>query len=245
MFLGLAVLSFFTAAFGVVAGLGGGVLLLAVMATIFPPAALIPLHGTIQAGNNVSRVLIMRRHITWSLIPAFALGTVLGAVIGGKIVVTLPTALLQSVLGFFVLYVCWAPKPESHQAYSGPKFFILGAVGTLVSMFVGATGTLLAPFARAATSGRHEYLASHAVMMVLMHGLKLVAFITLGFSFGAYLPLLSAMIAMSALGNLFGQGVLNKLSEKLFHRLFQIALTLLSLRLLYAGLTGMGYLPKF
>ena len=66
----------------------------------------------------------------------------------------------------------------------------------------------------------------------------------LGFSFGAYLPLLSAMIAMSALGNLFGQGVLNKLSEKLFHRLFQIALTLLSLRLLYAGLTGMGYLPK-
>jgi uncharacterized membrane protein YfcA len=52
------------------------------------------------------------------------------------------------------------------------------------------------------------------------------------------------MIGTSALGNLFGQSVLNRLSEKLFHRLFQIALTLLSLRLLYAGLTGMGYLPK-
>lgn len=245
MFLGLAVLSFFTSAFGVVAGLGGGVLLLAVMATIFPPAVLIPLHGTIQAGNNVSRGIIMRRHITWGMIPAFALGTFLGAIIGGQVVVALPTALLQSVLGAFVLYVCWAPKPESHQAYSGPKFFILGAVGTLVSMFVGATGTLLAPFIRAATSGRHEYLATHAVLMVLLHGLKLAAFISLGFSFGAYLPLLVVMIGTSALGNVFGQSVLNKLSEKLFHRIFQVALTLLSLRLLYSGLSGLGYLPKF
>jgi uncharacterized protein len=244
MFLGLSVLSFFTAAFGVVAGLGGGVLLLAVMANIFPPAVLIPLHGTIQAGNNVSRSIIMRRHITWGLVPAFALGTLLGAIVGGQVVVALPTALLQTILGVFVLYICWAPKPESHQAYTAPKFFILGAVGTLVSMFVGATGTLLAPFVRAATSGRHEYLASHAVLMVLLHGLKLAAFIALGFEFGAYLPLLAAMIAMAALGNLFGQAVLNKLSEKLFHRLFQVALTLLSLRLLYAGLSGLGYLPK-
>ena len=54
-FIGLTVLSFFTATFGVVAGLGGGVLLLAVMATIFPPATLIPLHGTVLLGTNVGR----------------------------------------------------------------------------------------------------------------------------------------------------------------------------------------------
>ena len=37
VFVGLTVLSFFTAAFGVVAGLGGGVLLLGVLAAVFPP----------------------------------------------------------------------------------------------------------------------------------------------------------------------------------------------------------------
>ena len=58
-FVGLTILSFFTAAFGIVAGLGGGVLILGVMATIFPPAAVIPLHGAVQFGTNMTRNFIM------------------------------------------------------------------------------------------------------------------------------------------------------------------------------------------
>lgn len=243
MFAGLAGLSFFTSAFGVAAGLGGGVMMLAVMATIFPPAVLIPIHGTLQLGTNVTRTFIMRRDIVLGMIPAFAAGTVLGAVIGGQLVVALPTALLQSVLGAFVLYVCWAPRSEARRAYSGPKFFILGAVGTLISMFVGATGTLLAPFVRAASPGRLEYVATHSLLMLFLHGLKVLTFGLLGFAFGAYVPLLAAMIATGALGNMFGRSLLHRLPEKVFHRIFQAVLTLLSLRLLYAGLSGMGYLP--
>ncbi len=241
MFTGLVVLSFFTAAFGVAAGLGGGVMMLAVMATIFPPTVLIPLHGAIQLGTNVTRTVIMRRHIVAGMIPAFAVGTVVGAVVGavvgGNLVVALPTALLQTILGAFVLYVCWAPRPDSRRSYSAPKFFVLGAVGTLISMFVGATGTLLAPFVRAASPGRLEYVATHSLLMLFLHGLKMVTFGLLGFAFAAYVPLMLAMIATGAFGNLFGQKVLARLPEAVFHRVFQIVLTALSLRLLYAGLS--------
>ena len=240
MFAGLVTLSFFTAAFGVAVGLGGGVLLLAVMATIFPPAVLIPLHGTIQMGTNISRGIIMRRHIISGLIPAFAVGTLIGAVVGGQLVVALPTALLQTILGVFVLYVCWAPSPKATHAYTAPKFFVLGAAGAVLSMFVGATGSVLAPFVRAASPGRHEYVATHAVLMTMMHGVNAGAFGFLGFAFGAYLPLLAALITTAALGNVFGQRVLSRLPEPVFHRIFQIGLSLLSLRLLYAGLSGLG-----
>jgi len=89
-FVGLTVLSFFTAALGVVAGLGGGVLLIGVMATIFPPATLIPLHGTVLFGTNVGRAIIMRRMVLGHLIPAFALGALGGALVGGQLVVSLP-----------------------------------------------------------------------------------------------------------------------------------------------------------
>ena len=102
-FIGLTALSFFTATFGVVAGLGGGVLLLAVMATIFPPATLIPLHGTVLLGTNVGRGIIMYRDVLKRLIPLFALGAAIGAIIGGKIVVALPTATLQIILGAFIV----------------------------------------------------------------------------------------------------------------------------------------------
>ena len=59
VFIGFTALSAFTSAFGVVAGLGGGVLMIGVMAMVFPPIALIPVHGVVQAGTNLTRVIIM------------------------------------------------------------------------------------------------------------------------------------------------------------------------------------------
>jgi uncharacterized membrane protein YfcA len=91
-FAGLVALSFFTAAFGVVAGLGGGVLLIAVMATIFPPAALIALHGVNQLGTNIGRTIIMRRYILTPTLLPFGIGAAVGAVLGGQIFVSLPSA---------------------------------------------------------------------------------------------------------------------------------------------------------
>lgn len=241
-FVGLTVLSFFTSAFGVVAGLGGGVLLIGVMATLFPPAVLIPLHGMVQMGTNVTRGILMRKQVSWRLFPAFAVGSIVGALIGGQLVVSLPTALLQVILGAFLLYICWSPKPSAARAYSFPKFFLLGGIGTLISMFVGATGTLLAPFVVAACRDRIEYIATHAILMIMVHGLKAVVFGVLGFAFGAYLPLMAAMIAATFGGNYFGRAVLRRMPEMVFQRIFQIVLTLLALRLLYSGLEKWGYL---
>lgn len=239
-FVGLTVLSFFTAAFGVVAGLGGGVMLLAVMATIVPPTILIPLHGTVLFGTNVGRALIMRRHFLKHLLPVFFVGAVLGAIIGGQIVVTLPTATLQIILGLFIIYVCWAPRIAA-RAYSHTKFLLLGLIGTLAGMFVGSSGTLIAPYVAAACPDRHQYVATHSVLMSLIHGLKVAVFGVLGFAIGAYLPLILSMIATAFLGSLFGRAVLNRLPEAVFRRIFQVVLTLLALRLLYSGIRDMGW----
>lgn len=46
-------------------GLGGGLILLAVLATILPPAVLIPVHGLVQLGSNAGRTLAMWRHVMW------------------------------------------------------------------------------------------------------------------------------------------------------------------------------------
>lgn len=240
-FLGLTVLTFFTSAFGVVAGLGGGVMLLAVMTTIFPPATLIPLHGAVQFGANVTRIWLMWRDALWTVAPIFAAGAILGAFIGGQVVVALPKALLQGILGVFLLYVCWAPK-FTVAAPSKGRFFILGVAGTLITMFVGATGTLLAPFFRGATKDRIEFVATSAVLMTFVHGLKVVVFGVLGFAFGAYLPLMVAMIAMTFFGNYFGRALLSRMPEQLFTRIFQVVLTILAVRLIYAGLVDAGYI---
>jgi uncharacterized membrane protein YfcA len=241
VFLGLTALAGFTGAFGVVAGLGGGVLLIGVMATIFPPAVLIPLHGAVLLGTNLGRSIMMRREILRHLLPAFMSGALVGAIIGGNVVVELPTGIMQTTLGVFILYLCWFPPPAAI-AYSPRKFFALGAGGTLLGFFVGASGSLLAPFVAAACPDRQQFVATHAFLMTFVHALKILVFGFLGFTLMQYLPLILPMIAVSIAGSWVGRIVLRRMPEALFRRIFQIVLSLLAVRLLWAGAENAGWI---
>lgn len=218
-------------------GLGGGLLVMATMASVLPPQVLIPLHGIVQLGSNAGRAVMLRGHVLTYVIPPFLIGTIIGAAIGGNIVVSLPSSILQIVLGLFVLYAMWGPKLKASKP--GKKaFFGLGLIGALVTMFVGATGPLVSPYAAASSDKRQEVVATHAMLMTIQHGFKIIAFGLLGFSFGPYVPLLCGLLACGLLGTWGGKHMLNALPEKLFRILLKTMVTLLALRLLYKGIEG-------
>ena len=75
----LVAVSALTSAVTASLGIGGGVLLLAIMAIVMPPAAIIPVHGMVQLGSNLSRASMTLRHINLRLILWFAPGALLGA----------------------------------------------------------------------------------------------------------------------------------------------------------------------
>ena len=241
MFILFTVLACFTATFGVVAGLGGGVLLIGIMATVFPPVALVPVHGVVQAGSNITRTIIAHRLVMKQAIIPFAIGAVIGSAIGGKIVVSIPVALMQAILGVFMLYVCFSPKITAGMP-TQKRFFALGAVGAFISMFIGATGTILAPWVRGVSDDRRIFVATHSCIMMFIHGLKVIVFVVLGFEFFAYLPLMATMVTAGFLGNWIGFKLLNVMEEQLFRRVFQVVLVLLSLRLLWGAANNAGYI---
>ena len=241
MFILFTVLACFTAAFGVVAGLGGGVLLIGIMATVFPPVALVPVHGVVQAGSNITRTIIAHRLVMKQAIIPFAIGAVIGSAIGGKIVVSIPVALMQAILGMFMLYVCFSPKITAGMP-TQKRFFALGAIGAFISMFIGATGTILAPWVRGVSDDRRIFVATHSCIMMFIHGLKVIVFVVLGFEFFAYLPLMATMVTAGFLGNWIGFKLLDVMEEELFRRVFQVVLILLSLRLLWGAADNAGYI---
>ena len=140
-----------------------------------------------------------------------------------------------------MLYVCFAPKITAGVP-TGKRFFVLGTVGAFISMFIGATGTILAPWVRGVSDDRRVYVATHAAVMVFIHGLKVVVFAFLGFQFFTYLPLMAAMVTAGFLGNWIGFKLLNMMNEGVFRRVFQIMLIILSVRLLWAAADGAGYI---
>lgn len=227
--------SFIGSAMASTLGLGGGALVIAVMALYFPPAALIPLHGVIQVGSNISRAVMMRREVFRGLIPVFALGSLAGALVGARLVIALPVAMLQMVLALFIVYAAWAPGFRGGKP-SRAKFFGIGMLGSFVTMFVGATGPLIAPFAATISPDRRVVVATHAVLMSFQHGLKIIAFGWLGFAFWPYVPFLAVMIGFGVLGNIFGRRLLDRLPERAFRLGFRVVLSLLAVRLFYGAL---------
>src|SRR5690606_14571548 len=120
-------------------GIGGGVLLLAVMAVALPPAAIIPVHGMVQLGSKISRASMTLRRINLRLVRAFAPGAVLGAWLGSLFLVELPLALVQLCIAAFILRLCWRPRVP-RIATSAVGILAAAAITRFCGVFVGATG---------------------------------------------------------------------------------------------------------
>ena len=126
-------------------GLGGGIMMLAVIAAVLPPTVVIPVHGVVQIGSNLGRTILMRDHVARELLIPFVVGTAIGAPLGALVVTELPTDLLRLILGLFVLWSVWAPKLRVSRV-PARAFVLIGGVTSFITMFLGATGPFIAAF---------------------------------------------------------------------------------------------------
>lgn len=224
--------SFVTAAFGI----GGGALLLALMATLLPPAALIAVHGVVQAGSNLGRCLLFLRWVHGPALPAFVVGSLIGSGLGGLMVVELPAASVQIAVGVFVIWTVFSRPPR----WLNRAPALVGAISSFLTMFVGATGLFVASYTRSFDLARHAHVGTHAALMVVQHGLKVAVFGLLGFAYGEWLGFIVAMIAAGALGTWAGRHVLSRIDDRRFRLALDALLVLISLRLIWAGVSGLA-----
>ena len=223
-------LSAFTSLISAAFGLGGGLVLLAVMATVMPVTALVPVHGVVQIGSNAGRALVMARHIHWPTVLQLALGGAVGAIVGGLIAVRLPEWLLFLAVGSFVLWSAWGKVPIA----GGRAMVLLGGTASgFLTMFIGGTGPLVAAVIKSLELDRMAHVGTQAGSMVIQHGMKIGVFGLLGFNYAAYLPLVAGMIMTGFLGTLVGKRVLHGMGDSRFAYALTILLTILGLRLLW------------
>ncbi len=227
----LVAISFFTSALTAAFGIGGGVAMLGALAGTVPPAMIVAVHGVVQFGSNLGRVIIQRAHILWRPTGLFTLGSAIGAGLGAAVFVALPEKLLLGLLGGFILLMTWLPKPRI-PGLETTGVFLGGIIATFVTMFVGATGPFVQALFLPFGLEKRVLVATHAACNVIQHGLKVVAFGWLGFNFADWLPLLIAMIASGFLGTWLGSHLLERMPEALFRIILKALLTVLSLDLL-------------
>ena len=86
-FIILIISALITSSISAVLGMGGGIILLGIMAIIIPEGYMvIALHGIIQLFSNTTRTYIFRKHIKKNIIKEFLIGALIGAGISALIV---------------------------------------------------------------------------------------------------------------------------------------------------------------
>lgn len=216
-------------------GIGGGLTFITVLASLVPAAAVIPIHGVVQLGSNVGRAAVQRAHIDWPIAGYFSMGCLVGAVVGGNLVVNLPENVLKVVLALFIIYTIWGPT-RFGMPKAGPVILaVTGGISSFVTMFIGATGPFVISVLAPRLPDRRRLIGTHSACMIMQHSLKLLVFGLLGFSFGPWVPLLAAMIGAGFFGTLLGSRILHWAPEALFRKALKVILTVLAANLLLSA----------
>lgn len=221
--------SFITVSFGI----GGGILVIAVLANLLPAAALIPVHGAVQLASNTSRMILFFRYIEWSGIATFALGALIGCAIGGLITTEVPTGAVLIGVGAFVLFSVFTKPPR----FLSKIPILTGAISSILTMFFGATGSFVAVLTKAKQLDRYGHVGTHGTLMSIQHALKLAVFGFLGFAFSDWWLVIAAMIIAGFLGTLVGKFFLAKISETAFKKALNAILVIMAIRLIWSGAT--------
>lgn len=212
-----------------VAGLGGGMLLLALMAQVFAPAVLIPLHGVAQFFSNINRGIIHRSKLEWSYLKPFMFGSMIGAFAFVPLVVYVNPVAGAMAVGCFILLVTWFPK-WLNASRMLPVFS--GGLSSGLGVLFGATGPLAMSAHPKANWTKEQIVGNHGAAMAFQHGIKVIAYVVAGVNLYTYLPHIAVLFFGAWLGTFIGTRLLAKLTDDRFKTVLKWVLTALALRLI-------------
>ena len=213
-------------------GLGGGVILLAFMTPIFPPAVLIPLHGTIQLMSNVSRTVISPKGVDMRFVLPFLLGSIIGALSGMPLQINLTSDYHTIIIAIAILVLTWVPKIKITNDFRG-KYIILGFVETFFSLFIGSSGPLVSPFFLSSKLEIKNFVPTKSACQIFVHLFKVLIYFYSGFSLMNWAGHIALAFPLVIIGATAGKYLVGKIDEKLYRTIIKIVITILALRMVY------------
>ena len=218
-----------------VIGLGGGMLLIAVLPVYLPPAAVVPVHGITQLASNSSRTLFALRAVEWRFVPQFVFGSLVGIAVVTLLLLNIPTRYIPVFIGSYILLSLWLPTfNQLVKRYE--TFYLAGAFQSGLGLLVGATGPLTTTLLTKQQLDKDRIVATNALFMSFSHFCKIIVFGIIGFSFGQYGWLMVGMIIGAILGSYIGTQLRRRIDGKRFVWVLKLVLTALAVRMLYGAL---------
>tara|TARA_B100000003_G_scaffold42199_1_gene36140 strand:- start:330 stop:1085 length:756 start_codon:yes stop_codon:yes gene_type:complete len=240
----LIISALITSSLSAVIGMGGGIILLGIMAIMIPDGYMvIALHGIIQMVSNGTRTWVFKEHLKKNIIIEFFLGAIIGLALSALIIYgimifnsvhsasQIKFDYLKPIIGIYILWYIYLKGEKKEQ--NNKLFIIVGFISGLSSIFIGATGPLIAPFFLNKKLNKENIIANKAACQIISHIGKIPIFIFFfNVDYIAQYNLLLPLIIVVYAGTNIGKMILSYVPEKIFQLLFKISLTIIAVRLI-------------
>lgn len=207
-----------------VAGMAGGMILMAVLLAATPVAHAMILHGFVQSIANGSRFWFLRTHALWEVLPAYLLGTAVA--VGPFLALSvLPNKnIVLIVLGLVPLVSLLIPRTASLDIRRPWTAFLCGLLVVFTQLLSGTSGPLLDFFYQKSPLNRFQIVASKAFTQTIGHLCKTGYYAYAAYYVGdtpipASWTWLLLVVGLAALvGTRLGTQLLHKLKEQTFQK---------------------------
>ena len=240
----LIIAALITSSISAVIGMGGGIILLGIMAILIPEGYMvIALHGIIQMVSNGTRTFVFRQHLKKNLISEYLFGALIGLGLSVIIVYALMQYYevdsanqikfdyLKPIIGLYILWYLYLKGAKKEQ--KNKLFIIVGFISGLVSIFIGAVGPLIAPFFLRKDLTKENVIANKAACQIITHIGKIPIFMYFfNVNYIKEYSLIVPLIAAVYIGTNIGKKLLGSISEKTFKIFFKVCLTIIAIRLI-------------
>lgn len=214
-------------------GSSGGITF-ATMATVFPVSAVVPIHAIVEAFASLARSCLLYKYVNWQFLLSFAIGGAVGISFAAPFLGMFPEIYLQLALGLFIVATTWVPLGK--MVSQSVKYAVLGGGFTsFLTIFVGATGPLVAALTCRRFDAHSTVIATHAACMTGQHLSKVIIFALAGLTLSSFAIEVSSMIAATMAGTWFGRHIVLAGPQNLIKLIFKIVVTLLGINLVYSA----------
>jgi len=225
----LGLITFLTSGMTAMIGVGGGMVLIAIVPSLLPAAAIIPIHAINQWTSNFSRAFFSYKDVQLKVIPMFLLGSVIGVMCMSVVIYFISLSYIPVFIGLYILLSLHS-EVFKQKLRKFENYFIIGFFQTGLSMVVGATGPLSMALLLKEFKDGNKVIATQAALMSFTHIFKIITFMFFGFVFSEYIWIILSMMTGSILGSYVGTKFRKKINTEKITKILKVLLTLLAIK---------------
>lgn len=199
-------------------GMAGGLILLGVLLIFMDVAPAMILFGTIQTVSNGWRATLWVRHVQWSIVWRFLVGSTLVFLLMRTVALLPSKATLYLTLGLLPFAAYLMPKRLTLDITRPGVPYFAGSLIIVLQLMAGAAGHILDVFFQKSQLDRKTIVATKAVTQVTGHIYRIIYFGSFAATFDDAIPwwAYAAAITLTITGTSLAAVVLTRMTNEGF-----------------------------